>query len=344
MSAPSVVNEVVSSNEFGLLKDILGDADNTINEAEAWARGTRGGIDVVSETSFVYNKQSEVIRSITVAQSTFYNIVGHAPGTYRKYVFTYTVDENWKLIVTTQDGISVVTSDPELIYSLDEYGITYILEAGVPNPNPNDAIIVEIREQDITYHENARYYAENAQNSYESIKQLEVDGESFEAPDFDIEESYSTNDYVWYGDKLYQFITNHAPGEWNSEEVIDGITVVKNFINKPYDSSITPSVFSENDSYEQGDYVSYNNIIYRFIERHLPGRWNENQVIVPEVINFDFKLPRGRRGDIYCATFDIDRDGYLQMYTLENDKLKERTFEINNQGELVFIINNEGGT
>ena len=67
MSAPSVVNEVVSSNEFGLLKDILGDADNTINEAEAWARGTRGGIDVVSETSFVYNKQSEVIRSITVA-------------------------------------------------------------------------------------------------------------------------------------------------------------------------------------------------------------------------------------------------------------------------------------
>ena len=38
-------------------------------------------------------------------------------------------------------------------------------------------------------------------------------------PQFDVTESYAIGDFVMYGGKLYKFLTGHAPGTWNPQEV-----------------------------------------------------------------------------------------------------------------------------
>ena len=38
-------------------------------------------------------------------------------------------------------------------------------------------------------------------------------------PQFDVTESYAIGDFVMYGGKLYKFLTGHAPGAWNPQEV-----------------------------------------------------------------------------------------------------------------------------
>ena len=43
MAAPSVGDEMASSNEFGYLSEVVTSATDTIYAAEAWAAGTRGG-------------------------------------------------------------------------------------------------------------------------------------------------------------------------------------------------------------------------------------------------------------------------------------------------------------
>ncbi len=48
MAAPDVASQAISSNEFGYLQQVTNDANSIINEAEAWAVGRRGGIDVSS--------------------------------------------------------------------------------------------------------------------------------------------------------------------------------------------------------------------------------------------------------------------------------------------------------
>ena len=55
MSAPQVLSEIVSSNEFGYIEDIVSSARDTIYESEAWAKGTRAGIAVTSESNFDYD-------------------------------------------------------------------------------------------------------------------------------------------------------------------------------------------------------------------------------------------------------------------------------------------------
>jgi hypothetical protein len=49
MAAPDVADAAVSSDEFGYLQEVVNYANTIINEAEAWARGTRGGTPVSEE-------------------------------------------------------------------------------------------------------------------------------------------------------------------------------------------------------------------------------------------------------------------------------------------------------
>lgn len=49
MAAPDVAGAAISSDEFGYLQEVVNDANTIINEAEAWARGTRSGTPVSEE-------------------------------------------------------------------------------------------------------------------------------------------------------------------------------------------------------------------------------------------------------------------------------------------------------
>lgn len=165
MAAPQVVKEIVSSNEFTYLNDIVSSASTIINESEAWARGTRGGAEVVSEDDFSYLIQSSIITAETsVNENTFRQKVGSKPGLQRIYKFTWTNNNNWELVCTTINGSVSKDDDPVSLNDLLSYGIT-LNTLGGADPNPNDTITVSIKEPDITYHNNAKYYAERAEDS-----------------------------------------------------------------------------------------------------------------------------------------------------------------------------------
>lgn len=228
MSAPDVVSQVVSSNEFGYLNAIVADATNTIYESEAWARGTRGGVDVVSTSIFSpsFGPISSTIQAISVDQSVFMAKVGSTPGASRVYTYTWTVNNNWQLQSSITQGATTTNYDPELVNNLSTYGITYNTTSGV-NPNTGDWIKVEVAEPDSTYQNNAKYYSEQAAESRHAIENLTVTGEKVFADEFDATEEYEVDDYVWYENYLYRFTTHHYPGQWNANEVVEEILIDK---------------------------------------------------------------------------------------------------------------------
>ena len=56
MAAPNIVENIASSNEFARILDLTDNADVILNEAEAWALGTKKGVPVV-EGNFSYAVQ-----------------------------------------------------------------------------------------------------------------------------------------------------------------------------------------------------------------------------------------------------------------------------------------------
>ena len=297
MSAPDVVSQVISSNEFGYLNAIVADATNTIYEAEAWARGTRGGADVVSAETFSpsFGPVSTTIQEISVDQPTFVAKVGSTPGLSRTYTFTYTANANWQLVSSITNGTTTTISDPELVNNLNTYGIIIRTTSGAP-PNVDDWIKVLIEEPDNTYQNNAKYYSEQAAISRHAIENLTVTGEKVYADEFAESEEYQVNDCVWYQDYLYRFITRHLPGEWNWNEVVEEILIDKSSVEG--------------------------------------------------ITSLHFHIPQGQTGNVYFMTFEIDPDdGYLYMYKPRHG-VDQVDFEIigsgENEGCLGIIINTGG--
>ena len=80
MAAPKVADAAISSDEFGYLQEVVNDANTIINEAEAWARGTRSGTPVSEEdpnyenNAKYYSEQAQVakesIEDLTVSSTT----------------------------------------------------------------------------------------------------------------------------------------------------------------------------------------------------------------------------------------------------------------------------------
>jgi len=48
MASPDIADNITSSNEFSRILDITDNADVILNEAEAWARGTKSGVPVIA--------------------------------------------------------------------------------------------------------------------------------------------------------------------------------------------------------------------------------------------------------------------------------------------------------
>ena len=180
MASPQVADQVVSSNEFGYLNAIVGDATNILYEAESWAKGTRGGAPVISSDSFTpsFGPASAVIQSVDVTESTFMEKVGSTPGLSRIYTFTFNENSNWILKVKSTNGATTSETASELINSLSDYGITVNLYGGVTSPNVGDWVKVEIQEPDQAYNNNAKYYSEQAALSKQAIDDLTVSAET----------------------------------------------------------------------------------------------------------------------------------------------------------------------
>lgn len=178
MASPQIAEQVTSSSEFGYLNAVVEDATHTIYEAEAWAAGTRGGLDVYGEDSFSYQFISDLITHLSVDETIFMSRVASTPGLKRIFTFSYTADGNWSLVTVIYEGNTITTSNPEIIGSLNDYGIIIGLLMGAEAPNVNDQIIVTVEEPDKTFENNAKYYSEQARASQQAVEDLSVSAES----------------------------------------------------------------------------------------------------------------------------------------------------------------------
>ena len=82
------------------------------------------------------------------------------------------------------------------------------------------------------------------------------------AQEFQPFHSYSTNDYVTFNGRLYQFTSAHGSGNWNPSEV----------------TQITYTAFSSTEDYSAGDYVEYDGQMYQFTSAHSGSVWDDNDV------------------------------------------------------------------
>ena len=218
MASPDIADNVASSNEFSRILDITDNADVILNEAEAWAVGTKSGVPVVQD-AFSYAIEGSTF-TISINEQTFRTYVGESPGYTRYFMFTCTgipegaTENHWNVSYG-----NVTLAD----INLADYGITII--SGTPLQS--NIIRVVVTDSDIQYENNAKYYADQAKESKTSIENLTATAEKVKADDFSESYTYEINDYVWYDGYLYKYLIHHNPGPWNPNEVVEEVVVQK---------------------------------------------------------------------------------------------------------------------
>lgn len=167
MASPDITENVVSSNEFSQILDLTNNADVILNEAEAWAIGTKSGVPVIAD-AFSYAVEGGTF-TCSINEATFREAVGESAGYTRYFIFTCTgvpegeTENHWKV---EQGGVTLTDID------LEVYGITV-----TGSPLQSNIIRVVITDSDIQYQNNAKYYAEQAESSKEAIENLTVTSE-----------------------------------------------------------------------------------------------------------------------------------------------------------------------
>lgn len=333
MSSPGVAQEATSSNEFGYLNAVVEDATHIIYEAEAWAAGTRGGQPVYGESSFVPDKDAEMIQTVSVNQNIFMERVGSKPGLKRIFTFSYTADNNWSLVLIEYEGNTKTTYNPEIISNINDYGITLELLLGAETPNVDDKVIVTIEEPDNAFENNAQYYANQAHLEQLKIENLTVSAEASLLPgvekvDNPLTDSYNLNFFLPKGEtgnvNLMTFYIDTDLTSTNYGEVVvirpDSL-LATDFIEYP------ESLVLQFDRTVFLTYVQNNYDIYNFIY------YNENWYLGNDIINLED----------YGISYKLKTGFVLQ----NNDKISLRyieqvTFSINNDGDLVIGIDAEG--
>lgn len=128
--------------------------------------------------------------------------------------------------------------------------------------------------------------------------------ENYNTPDFNQTQTYVYNDYVMYNGKLYKYINlTPSAGAWDSSKwqlviltneiknlfqndnnLENDINNINNNItdieNQMISKEIIANEFSNGINYSVGDYVFYNNQLYKFISNHSAGEWNGTDVVV----------------------------------------------------------------
>lgn len=332
MSAPQVLSEVVSSNEFGYIEDIVSSARDTIYESEAWARGTRAGVSVASENSFDYSFSSPggVIGSVEIIQDQFMGAVGYNPGSIRNFTFTYKTAGYWLLVIETTVGGTSVTSKAQRYDDLDGFGISLSYNVA-EYPNNNDYITIEIEEADITYQNNAKYYAESAINAKDSIENLEIASNIIEPID---------NPFVDNSSVDKEVITDINVTE--SSTSLETVTVNETqfLSNNP---SLGNHTFVYNGSEWRQNNIAVDLATWGISFTGTPYFNNSIIITYTQHNKFTFNLPRGPRGNVFFLTFEVDTDeesdtvGELLMYRpvdeSGNPTAEDVNFEIIGSGE-----------
>ena len=165
MAAPDIADNVASSNEFSRILDITDNADVVLNEAEAWAVGTKSGVPVIAD-SFSYAIEGNTF-TCSINENIFRAQVGESPGYTRYFIFTCTgipegeTQNHWNV---QQGNVTL----PDI--NLADYGITIV--SGTPLQS--NIIRVVVTDSDIQYQNNAKYYAEQAEDSRQAIEDLTV--------------------------------------------------------------------------------------------------------------------------------------------------------------------------
>ena len=164
MSAPSVAEEAISSSEFNYLQEVVDTANDVINEAESWARGTKVNVAQTSE----YYKFDVTAELFDFAKNSLYIVTA-----YQQEIVTA---ENFQ---SKKNNLYILENDIYVPVSLSaEYDsqLTYYIPKTY-EPVASDASYIEgqiyyaLTAGDIN---NAKYYAEQAKEQKEKIEQLKV--------------------------------------------------------------------------------------------------------------------------------------------------------------------------
>lgn len=304
MASPNITQQVISNNEFSKILDIVESANTVLNESEAWAIGTKSGVPVLAD-SFSYVIDGFNFEC-TIDADIFRKYMGITPGYTTKYIFTcidpYDSQQRPRGVWDLTWGNNIISNIEASAVSLADFGITL-----TGRPQQSNTIEVLVTDSDQQYHNNAKYWASRAFSAQESIKQLEASVEIIGENDSAIIEK-QTNDDVeileqpsgfnididedTFIDKIGFIIGDYIFYFNDTNWTLDG----QNVILSEYGIDIGSSVVADGD----------------IIKIH----YNQHE-------NFNFKLPRGKTGNVNFATFHIDpSDGYLYI---------NKPIELNNQ-------------
>lgn len=290
MSSPNISKAVASSNEFGYIQQVVDDANAVISESEAWATGTRKGVPVLAG-NFISEITSGGGFTYTIDKDIFRQYVGIFPGETNVWTLTYISAlagwelqrENYQPQRVTPNNIGLVVYD---------------------TPDINSTITVTISDEDIQWHNNAKYWSDTAKISRDAIENL----------DAVVEETLNCDEEA---------------------EVNRDIVKVVTLISQPnnYSIIINKDTFYNAVNEKIRDYVFYYNGINWTLDGDkitLETYGITNVPINPVlgdsiIINYNthsqlkFKIPRGYTGDVNFMTLAINpEDGLLYMYRPAN--------------------------
>lgn len=269
MAAPNISENIASSNEFTRILDITENADVILNEAEAWAEGTKGGVPVMAD-DFSYNVIGGLF-TCDIDQNVFREAVGRAPGYIRYFMFTYnTFDDPTEL----QWILTYSNNEPQVV-DLADFGITIN-----GSPLQSNSIRVIVTDSDLQYQNNAKYYANLTTNAQESINNLEIQATT-EEPDVP---AYVVKD-----------TENDTTVRYSSTN-LGTVTVAT------YEFSLMFSEYGDYNFYYTDNAWTYNNATIDLSECGItytgtPVSGNKITIGFNYHVRFDFHIPQGEQGE-----------------------------------------------
>ena len=114
------------------------------------------------------------------------------------------------------------------------------------------------------------------------------------AADLNPEANYTAGTHVWHSNTLYRFTANHSAGAWTGIDAVqvnignelaqlsDGIDDLSEQLEKAENLVGKTEIGSEFDTetdYTAGQYVWYENHLYKFIIAHSAGEWTGNDAV-----------------------------------------------------------------
>lgn len=301
MSAPGVVEQITSSNEFTYLQQIVDDANTVIKESEAWAIGTRGGVPV---TEYSFNPGPVIGNgnvSYEVNELVFRNKVGVHPGFTNEHRFTYAGSSVWNYTNPLGETLNNI--------SLANYGITTTGTFFSGN-----YFTISVTDPDLQYHNNAKYWAESTINAKDAIENLEISSTVIDADDTPTVDKEFINDVN----------VTYKPSQLS-------VTVnATTFLRKVTEKGNHNFLYNAGRWYYKNSAVTLSN--YGISYSGTPIEGDYITILYAYHGHFTFNIPRGPTGNVNFMTFEIDpKNGLLYMHRPTD--LTQVSFELISTGE-----------